>query len=198
MNNYDRMLLAAQRRFLEYDPHLLAARAGVEDRGDHLATRFFAQQVCVFKEDGHITLDGEAAGFGQTLSILDWLCDGQADAVAAEIYCPVGSLPGVYVGGSGLNIEMPRLAAAIDAAPDNFCRVCQTIGATEENLGDLGVRLEILPGLHMCLKFYFADDEFPPQLTLLWDRNMMRFVRYETIYYIAGCLYKRLLGLMGN
>ena len=198
MNNYDRMLLAAQQRFLEYDPSVLASRLGVEDHIDHFATRFFGQRVCIYKDDGRITLDGVAADFSQTLSVLDWLCDGKPDAVAAEDYCPVGSLPGVYVGGSGLGMEMPRLAQAIHAAPDAFRKACQTMGATEENLGDLGAKLEIFPGLSMRLKFYFGDDEFPPQLTLLWDKNMLRFVRYETIYYIAGCLQKRLLEWMEN
>ena len=163
---------------------------------DYFATRFFGQQVCIHKDDGCITLDGEVADFSQTLSILDWLCDGKSAAVAAEDYCPVASLPGVYVGGSGLSMQMPNLAAAIHASPDAFRIACQTIGATEKNLGDLGAKLEILPGLSMCLKFYFGDEEFAPQLTLLWDRNMLHFVRYETVYYIAGCLQKRLLALM--
>ena len=196
MNNYDRMLLLAQQRFLEYDPHLLASRPGVEDRADHFATCFLGQRVHIFKEDGCITVDGEVADFTQTLSILDWLCDGKPDAVAAQVYCPVASLPGVYVGGSGLGMEMPRLANAIHAAPDAFRKACQIMGATEENLGDMGAKLEIFPGLQMCLKFYFGDEEFPPQLTLLWDRNVLRFVRYETVYYIAGCLQKRLLACM--
>ena len=196
MNNYDRMLLSAQQRFLEYDPHLLAIRPGVEDRANHLSTRFLGQQVCIFKDNGYVTLDGETADFAQTLSVLDWLCDRKPDAVASEAYCPVGSLPGVYVGGSGLSMEMPQLADAIHAAPDIFRNACKTMGAMEEKLGDLGAKLEIFPGLRMCLKFYFGDEEFAPQLTLLWDRNMLHFVRYETIYYIAGCLHKRLLALM--
>ena len=196
MNNYDRMLLSAQQRFLEYDPHLLAIRPGVEDRANHFSTRFLGQQACIFKDNGCVTLDGEMADFIQTLSILDWLCDGKPDAVASEAYCPVASLPGVYVGGSGLSMEMPSLADAIHVAPDVFRNASQTMGATEEKLGDLGAKLEIFPGLTMCLKFYFGDEEFAPQLTLLWDRNMLHFVRYETIYYIDGCLQKRLLALM--
>lgn len=190
------MLLSAQQRFLEYDPHLLASRPGVEDRENYYATRFLGQQVRIYKDDGCVTLDGEKADFIQTLSILDWFCDGKLDTVAAEDYCPVASLPGVYVSGSGLSIQMPNLAAAIHTMPDTFRNACQTMGATEETLGDLSAKLEIFPGLSMCLKFYFGDEEFAPQLTLLWDRNMLHFVRYETVYYIAGCLHKRLLALM--
>jgi len=51
----------------------------------------------------------------------------------------------------------------------------------------------IFPDLSMQLKFYFADEEFPPSLTFLWDKNILDFVRYETVYYIAGVLRDRLM-----
>ena len=198
MNNYEKMLSDARLRFTGYDMAALCVRSGVEDGGEDIRTSFLGEIVLIHKETGRMRIGGRDADFGETLSVFDWLCDGKAHAVAAKEYCTVGNLPGVYVGGSGLSMEMPRLAKAIDAAPDAFRKGCQIMGGTEENLGDLGVKLEIFPGLHMCLKFYFADEEFPPQLTLLWDKNILQFVRYETVYYIAGCLQKRLLNLLGK
>lgn len=196
MSNYDKMLEDARLRFTGYDMSALARMPGVEDRGTYLATRFFARQVVVDKATGMITLDGKTANFSQGLSIYDWLCDRKPDAVPAGEYCPVGSLPGVFVGGSGLGMKPGRLAAAIDRKPDAFRRCCEALGGEEMAMGDMGYRLEIFPGLDLCLKFYFADEEFPPSLTLLWDRNILRFVRYETVYYIAGCLQERLLEML--
>ena len=196
MNNYDRMLLAAQQRFLEYDAAQLAQKSGVTDQGRELATCFFGQQTIIRKTDGQIFIDGRNADFGEGLSVLDWLCDRKSDANASMDFCPIGSLPGVYVGGGNLNMDMPGLAMAIHENPEGFRTACANMGAEPQNMGDIGHRLQIFPDLPMCLKFYFGDEEFPPQLTLLWDKNTLRFVRYETVYYIAGCLQKRLLGLM--
>lgn len=196
MNNYDRMLLAARQRFLEYDPEILGQKPGVTDLASELATYFFGQQTIIRKADGQILLDGRTADFGEGLSVLDWLCDRKPDAAASMEFCPIGSLPGIYVGGGNLSMDMPKLARTIHENPDGFRDACMKMGAEHQEMGDLGFRLRIFPDLPMCLKFYFADDEFPPQLTLLWDRNTMHFVRYETIYYIAGCLHKRLLELM--
>ena len=196
MNNYDRMLLAAQQHFLDYDPQILRNRAGVVDTPTHFTTCFLGQRAEVCKADGSILLDGEPVDFSQTLSVLDWLCDQKENAVAANVYCSVGSLPGVYVGGSGLSMDMPKLAMAIHQNPEQFREACRKMGGTPEKTGDMGYRLEIFPGLCVCLKFYFADEEFPPQLTLLWDRNILQFVRYETVYYIAGCLYGRMRHFM--
>ena len=196
MNNYDAMLEAARVRFTGYDMGRIAAKAGVEEVGDFLCTYFFDQIVMVEKSTGYVKLDDQPADFCQTLAVYDWLCDRKPSAVAAESFCLVGSLPGVYVGGGGLSIEMHRLAARIQEDPRRFLKACQAMGGREEKLGDLGCRLQIFPDLPMCLKFYFADDEFPPTLTLLWDKNTLRFVRYETVYYLAGCLNKRLLALL--
>ena len=188
MNNYEIMLRAAQQRFTQYDMAALVKRPGVEEAGAFLKTTFFGSEVRVEKATGAVMVAGEPADFGQTLSILDWLCDRDEKACAAEEFCPVGSLPRVYVGGSGLSISGAGLARKIQERPEVFQSVCARMGAKAVKLGDLGFRLQIFPDLPMCLKFYFGDEEFAPQLTLLWDRNTLQFVRYETVYYIAGCL----------
>ena len=196
MSNYDRMQEAARQRFACYDRNDLAARAGVRVLTDGIRTSFFAQDVLVNTATGQITVGAEQANFTQALSIYDWLCDCQPNAVAANEFCPVGSLPGVFVGGSGLGIVPAKLAQAIHRNPDGFCRACEKMHGIPVMMGDMGYRIDIFPGLPMCLKFYFGDEEFSPTLTLLWDRNILHFVRYETVYYIAGCLQERLLQLM--
>ena len=196
MNNYDHMLLAARQRFLKYDAAALAQKPGVTDLGSALATCFLGRQTVVRKADGQILLDGRIADFGEGLSVLDWLCDRKADAAAAMDFCPIGSLPGIYVGGGNLSMDMPALSQAIHENPDGFRNACRKMGGQPQNRGDIAFLLHLFPDLPMILKFYFGDEDFPPQLTLLWDRNTLRFVRYETIYYIAGCLQKRLLELM--
>ena len=198
MDNYATMLDAARQHFLEYDIGLLTARNGVTDRSEYLHTRFFAEEVLIHKRTGHITVSGREAAFAEGLSIYDWLCDRKADAVAAEEFCTVNSLPGVLVSGSGLMMRAPRLAVMIDAAPETFQKCCVALEGTAVPFGDLGFRLPVFPDLPMVLKFYFGDGEFAPTMTFLWDRNILRFIRYETVYYIAGCLERRLRQMMSG
>ena len=196
MNNYDKMLQAAQARCARFDMAALAVKSGVEDTPTQLKTNFFGQTVLVSKADGAVTVDGTAASFGQALSVYDWLCDRKADAASSGEFCPVSSLPGVYVSGKGLGMQMPTLAKRIHEDPLAFSKIMRTLGAAEIPLGDMGWKMDIFPGFPMQLKFYFGDDEFAPQLTLLWDKNSLQFVRYETLYYIAGCLHERLRQLI--
>ena len=84
------------------------------------------------------------------------------------------------------------LEERIEKDPEGFRRACESLGGEKTGAGDMGYRLHIFPDLCMELKFYFADEDFPPQLTFLWDKNILQFVRYETVYYIAGCLCRLL------
>lgn len=190
------MLEAARLHFSDYDPKVLAARPGVEERDACLATLFLGTEVRIHRDTGLVTCrEGDAfrpADFGEALSVYDWLCDRKPDATSSGEFCPVGSLPGVYVGGGGLSMSGGSFPAKIDKAPDRFRAACVAMGGTELPLGDLGFRLNVFPDLPMVLKFYHGDEDFPPSLTFLWDKNTLRFVRYETVYYIAGCLLDRL------
>lgn len=196
MSNYNLMQDAARQRFTQYDMAALAAKPGVEDADGCLTTCFFGETVRVEKTTGSITLNGRAADFCESLSIYDWLCDRKVDAVASGEFCPVSSLSSVYVSGSGLGISPSLLAERIEKAPEKFRMACAEIGAKPITMGDMGYILHIFPDLPMCMKFYFSDEDFPAQLVFLWDHNILRFVRYETVYYIAGCLQKRLNRLL--
>lgn len=194
MDNYARSLEAARQHFLEYDSALLAKRPGMGASGPYLTTCFLGADTRIARETGKVTFSRDGfetfweANYTEALSVYDWLCDRRPDAAASGEFCPVGSLPGVYVGGSGLSMTGGTLAEKIDKSPLAFSRALGAMGGTPVPLGDMGFRLPVFPDLPMCLKFYHGDEDFPPSLTFLWDRNTLRFVRYETVYYIAGCL----------
>lgn len=195
-DNYALSLEAARRHFLSYDPGTLARRPGVGQQGPWLTTRFLGAEARIHGQTGKIFLSRDGfescweADFSEALSVYDWLCDRKPDAAPSGEFCPVGSLPGVYVGGSGLSMTGGTLPQRIDRDPQGFQTACTALGAVPVAMGDLGLRLYVFPDLPMLVKFYHGDEDFPPSLTLLWDKNTLRFVRYETVYYIAGCLLK--------
>ncbi len=192
MNNYDKMLESARLRFLEYDFFRLTRRPGVTDLGDCLSTRFLGEETRIRKTDGQILLSGRPAGFGEGLTVYDWLCDATPGAKAAGEFCQVTSLPGILVRSGTLVMNCDTLAAKIDKAPAAFVAAVEKMGGRMLPLGDLGCEIMAFPDLPMRIKFYHSDEEFSASMTLLWDRNTLDFIRYETVYYLAGCLRERL------
>ncbi len=197
MNNYEQAQELARLHFLRYDHRKLVHRCGVQDDGVYLTFPFLGAQTRVEKATGCITFSCDGfltqweADFSEALSVYDWLCDQKPGAKASGEYCPVSRLSGVYVSGGGLPITGGKLSGQIDREPDKFQTACVALGAKPQPLGDIGYTLDIFPELPMALKFYHSDEDFPASLTLLWDTHMLDFVRYETVYYIAGVLLRR-------
>lgn len=192
MNNYEKMQEAARLRFLEYDFDTLSRRFGVELGEQGIKIQFLGQQCYVNRKTGEIFIDGRRAGFGESLCIYDWLCDRRDDAQSANRFCSVHSLPGVFVAGSGLELSGDGVAPLISQNPKGFLRLCKAMDGKQVAGADLAVIINAFPDLRVLLKFYEGDEEFSPSLVILWDANILQFIRYETIYYLAGCLLNRI------
>ena len=192
MNNYEKMQEAARLHFLSYDYQALSQRSGVVAGEQGLTIRFLGQECYVNRETGAIFVDGRQAGFGESLTVYDWLCDGQAGAIASGTFCSIHSLPGVFVSGGTLGLNGNSVAPLIARNPEKFLELCRQMDGRQVDGADLAVVIRAFPDLPVLLKFYDADEEFAPSLSLLWDSNILQFLRYETVYYLAGCLLERI------
>ena len=86
-----------------------------------------------------------------------------------------------------------RCLQAVRQDPEKFRSACIALGGNPIDMGDIGFRFSVFADLPVILKFYHADEDFPASITLLWDANMLQFVLYETVFYIAGCLLEAIL-----
>ena len=202
MDNYILARDRARDTFLSYDLQKMLRRPGVGEEGENLSFIFLGTSVSVNRKSGVVLCSypgGEAweGDYAEAMSVYDWLCDGKENAVPAGEYCPLNSLPGIYVGGSGgLTIGSHTVTEKADKDPEKFRKACSILGGEECPAGDIGYKIPLFPNLWAVLKFYHSDEDFPAQLTVLWDKSTLDFVRYETVYYIAGVLFRRLLAWM--
>jgi len=61
---------------------------------------------------------------------------------------------------------------------------------------DLTCQFAVTDFFPVLLQFWNGDEEFSPKLTLLWDRNTMQFMHFETTFYLQGDLLERLKSCM--
>ena len=190
-DNYALQAEDARLRFLTYDQTAMPAQRDEE----FLHLRFCCDDYRVSRADGHIFRfsDGQWIGadsHGEVLTIFDYLCDAQAGRAAAGEFVSMASLGGHVH--TELSLHSGELERYIDQNPDGFRRACRSLGGVPETGGDLCFSLKLFPDLPVLLRFWHSDEEFGPKLDLLWDKNTLKFLRYETIWYAAGILRARL------
>ena len=189
MDNYEISRDRAQAYFLSFDQNAIIHAWGLDHDEENLYVRFFGGDYRISRQDGTVIRrwSGEQANHGEVLSIFDLLCHAGDHKTVSGQYAPVNSLKGRPPMGVGTDFHT-GIATRFDRNVDAFTRACRELGGIPVEMGDLGFRFPVFGDLSVILKFYRADEDFPASLTLLWDENMLQFVFYETVFYMAGHL----------
>ena len=193
MDNYEVSRDRAQRYFLSFDQEKLLNTWHLRHNDAFIYTDFLGQGYRICRTTGEVFYhkDGKQADFNVVLSIFDLLCHESREKTVTGRFAPVNSLKGNAAVGVGTDFHTP-FAACIDRNPEVFCRACESLGGTPVHMGDIGYRFPVFANLDVILKFYHSDEDFPASITLLWEENMLQFVYYETVFYIAGALLRQL------
>ena len=88
-----------------------------------------------------------------------------------------------------------KAAAFFDDHPEQLKAACQALGGRLEQKiagADITCRIPVTQFFPVLLQFWKGDEEFPPKLQLMWDRNTGSFLHFETTFYLQGDLLERL------
>ena len=69
---------------------------------------------------------------------------------------------------------------------------CKALGGQAFGKGDVAMRIPLFQDVSVAISFWDADDEFPPVLNLYFDKNMLQYVHYETVWYSANGLMQHI------
>ena len=195
-DNYAITTARAAQLFLGYDSAAMAEKFALPLDEAYLYITFVAAPYRVSRRTGLVERLGGAqpapAGFNESLTIYDVLCDSKPGCRLSGRYCRVNSLPGVAQTAGLGNDLFDSSAVRFDRDPAALARACEALGGTPLSGADVGYTLPLFPFLPVQLRFWRSDEEFPPSLQLLWDEHTLQFMRYETTYYAANHLFTRL------
>lgn len=201
-SNYEQMKLQMQEQFLKYDQGTMIRRFDLEHDADYLYLRFVGRLYRVMRRTGRVewTEDDFAsvgeADYNEAMSIYDVLCCSKEGCRLSGELVSVNNLPGIVAGARSGNGMFDESARFFDGKIERLKLACQRLEGQPISQGDVGFRLKVFDFLPLEFRFWESDDEFPPSLSLLWDRNLLDYIHYETSYFIAGHLMKRLKALM--
>lgn len=190
MDNYERSRDRAQAYFLNFDQQTMIDTWHLRHDDNFLYLTFFGKSYSICRRTGMTTCSGAAAGFEETLTVFDLLCYSKERTPLSGRFAPVNSLKGTPKGACVDKDFYSSAAERFDRVPEAFSDACLALGGVPVPWGDVGFRFSMFRDLDVILKFYRADEDFPASVTLLWDENLLDFMRYETVFYAAGFLLK--------
>lgn len=203
-DNYEIAKDGARALFLNYDVEAILRTREAEGDANALYLTFIGRRFRIDRADGRVELLGAGgevlreANYREALTIYDVLCYENGPRAIAGRWTPLSGLAPLSGQGGGDEELYGPTARFFAGRQDALRSACRALGGTPEGKGDVAYRIELWPGFDALFEFWDADDEFPPTAQIMWDANTIRFVHYETVWYIAGCLLTRLRELAGE
>lgn len=200
MDNYDLQVDIGKGIFLEYDQELMIRKYGLSADEGYLYLRYLDIPCRIHRETGGIEeyRDGywqECRNFSTVMTIYDLLCfhKGETAPVLAGQWCTVGNF--VVTGVTQTDTFTKKYASYFDGRPEQLGTAIQTLGGIVQPTmagADLTCKFQVTPFFPVLLQFWQGDEDFPPKLLLLWDRNSDQFLHFETTFYLQGDLLERI------
>lgn len=197
-SNYDVTRDRVEKEFLKYNQESMIEKFHLGHDDGFLYIRFLARDYRIGRATGRVERlpEGVHAGFNETLTIFDVLCESKPDCRLSGEFVRVNDLDGVpktaRLGGNLFNGSAKAFAHRAGALKT----ACERLGGTAGSVGDVSYQIPMFDFLPVTLQFWDADDEFDAVLKIMWDRRTLDFMRYETTWYAAGHLLDRLEQLM--
>ena len=194
MNNYETQLHNAASAFCAYDTAKLAQDFGLQFDEEAIYLNVLGKPCRICRKSGSVKRisDDMDVGFNLSMTVYDMLTNPNGKPILSGQWCAhthFNAVRGGTVSGKlEVATEMPHLCGKIEA----LRQACFDLGGVQTDSGDFAAILPLFDFFPVLLRFYDADEEFAPQLQLLWDAKTTSYLRYETTFYAAGAVLERI------
>lgn len=199
-SNYDLQVDLTRKLFLEYDQEKLIDKFQLNSDGDWIYLTYLNVPCRICRSSARVDecIDGvwsECRFYNTVMTIYDLLChnrDESAPSLSGS-WCTIGSF--VVTGVQDAGGFTKKYAELFQDRAEDLAAACVRLGGTLKSRmagADVTCEIPITSFFSVLLQFWDGDDEFPPKLTLMWDRNTIRFLHFETTFFLQGDLLERL------
>lgn len=187
------------------NPETICANAQVQFSGETGAYRFVflnGSYLCHPEREAIESSEDAlcpAEDFNFYLSILHYLLEAQPVATKGT-WVSEKEIPGGELFFRGYHrIPVDPLKDLFGNRPDLFAAVAQKVGAVPVDMGDLAFAFQILPRIPMVLVLWKGDEEFDPELKVLFDETIHRHLHnLDTIWAFVGAVSRCLKRIAKN
>ena len=201
-DNYARAAEQARGLFLRYDQEKIIGKWGLQADADYLYIRFLDldYRICrrtaaVEKREGTGPYT-DGSSFNEVMTLFDVLCYAKEGASLSGRWVSLAALGNNVHGGQTTSGMFSQALERIARREEGLASVLEHMGGVRMPKGEPGYVIPVFPFLPVYVQYWRGDEEFPPQLLLLWDANTTEYLHYETVYYLTDFLLRRLVTLL--
>ena len=204
--NYEKMEQDARALFLKADQRLITECWELESDADYIYVEFFSQRLKIDRKTAEITAaEGDAllcapangrhrsTTVNESMILFDILTRTGARPAASGQWASISVLGGVIGQGHDRILNHQEDAARFAGRTEELKKACEALGGVPESRADAGYSFEVFKDFRILFQFWDADDEFPASIKYLFDANALQYMHYETLWYVMGALYDRIL-----
>lgn len=206
-NNYEKQVLISRKLFMEYDQNQMIKKFNLEHDDQYLYLTYQNDRYRISRSDGSIerrmctgTAYFSCMEYNTVMTIYDIFCCSDDAPILSGQWCPVASLMVTHSSPS-TNTFTDKSAAAFSGHIPDLKRACRSMGGEQLSVpasADVCFRIPVFPFFPVIFQFWDEDDEFPPKIMVLFDTHTLKFLHFETVYYVLINLIHRLEMICGS
>lgn len=199
ISNYEITQRQMEKAFLDYDQTAMIEQFHLRHDAHWLYLHFLRREYRIDRMSGAVEWsdDGFAsvhrAGYNEAMTFYDLLCNAKPGCRIAGEFVNMKSLCAIKGSSQSVGSNYyDRTAAMFDGQNAKLALACEKLGGVPMSRGDVAYQIPLFDFLPLVFQFWNADEEFPATIELFWDKNILDFMHYETVWYAASHLYYRI------
>lgn len=197
--NYEIQAEKALSEFCKWDHEKIAKKFNLKLDEDYLYINFLSREYRLNRHTGSIEKSNKDnkyinANYNEVMSILDLFDYSKEDLKLSGKWSTPTSLKGTVNGGhvSGTGTLFLKSEKFFAENADILDRACTELNGKKISEGDVGYIFDVFDFLPVKFLFYDEDCDFPPEVKILWDENVLDYMHFETTFFVVGHLFDRL------
>ena len=201
ISNYDRQVDIGRRIFMEYNQDKIIRKYELLADEHWIYLDYLDTSYRISRENGKIEEQQkencwkECRSYDTVMTIYDLLCYAKGDT-APVLYGAWQTLGNFAVGSSpGTGAFTKKYAKQFRNSAEKLKAACKKLGGIMQKpmaRADVTCLIPVTSFFPVLLQFWDGDEEFDPELVLLWDKNSNQFLHFETMFYLQGDLLDRI------
>ena len=199
-SNYEITKKKAQEAFATQDLRSAADRFGLRSDDAYIYLTFLGYDCRIRINDGLAEIrrenggDHEEADYDIALALYDILSRPGIRTAPVNDFVSMQHLAGQMhaVSAPADSSAYVRLASVFDSHVETLKKALENTGAQVVPGADVSAVCQVFGSLRLMFRFWSSDDEFAPQIQFFWDRDVLGYMHYETVWYVNSAFLRKL------